>query len=121
MADSTGTIFGNQSKSYLEGLLRKAINDYVAFSYEKIKLSNGGISYLTIPDGAKYAELIIESDGSGDVARYLNTFQSTIDLTHGIPLSNGSTFDISMTENLTNFQIVGITGDLTYLHVQYYK
>lgn len=115
-------IFGNQSKSYLEQLVQNALNSFKAFSYEKITV-DGTVKTLTIPEGAKYAQIIIESDiaAPDNAIRYLLTKQTTVTTSTGIPLPNGGILDITDYANLQGFQIIHVTAGTTYAHVQYFK
>jgi len=112
--------FGNQSKSYLALLARYANNSFKAFSYERITV-DGTVKNLTIPDGAKYALMVLESDVTGVAARYLETLQTTVTADFGLPIENGSGLDVTDTQNLSQFQITQAQAGTHYLHVQYYK
>jgi hypothetical protein len=112
--------FGNQTKSYSNLLVRAAYNNFKAFAYEQIAI-DGSIKKLNIPDGAKYALLTVESDVDGIVVRYLETLSETVAVGYGIPVTNGSAFDVTDYENLVNFQITEESSNTTMLNVQYYK
>lgn len=113
--------FGNQSKSYLSSILRNSLNSFKAFSYESITV-DGTVKSLTIPSGAKYALITVESSvTSGVVARYLETKQSTVTTTLGLALRDGSVFDITDAENLAGFQITQAQAGTHVIKVQYYR
>lgn len=114
--------FGNQSKSYLSGILRNALNSFKACGYEAITVS-GTAQYLTIPDGAKYALMKLVSSGTGDAANYLE-FKLPVTASVGMPISDGTVFDVTDAQNLAGFNIIKTTAGAaftTVLHVQYYK
>lgn len=113
--------FGNQSKSYLSGILRSALNSFKAFSYESITI-DGTVKTLTVPDGAKYALITVESSvTSGVIARYLETKQSTVTTTLGLALRDGSVVDVTDAQNLAGFQVTQATAGTHVIKVQYYK
>ncbi len=113
--------FGNQSKSYLSRLQRSALNSFKAFSYESITV-DGTVKTLTIPSGAKYALVTVESSvTSGIVARYLETKASTVTTTLGLALRDGSVIDITDAQNLVGFQITQAQAGTHVIKVQYYK
>lgn len=111
--------FGNQEKSYLSGLLRSALNSFKAFAYEDIAVDNTE-KHLTVPADAKYALMKLVSDGTGNVANYLE-FIGTVSSSKGIPISDGTVFDVTDYANLKGFSIQEITSNSTTLYVQYYK
>lgn len=113
-------IFGNQSKSYLFNLLKNALNSFKSIGYERITV-DGTVKNLTIPAESKYALLVLESNGTGFVARCLQNLGTTVTTTTGMPISNGSVIDITDMQNLVGFQITEISSNTTYLHVEYYK
>jgi len=115
-------IYGNQSKSYLSQLVQNALNSFKAFAYEKITV-DATVKTLTIPTGAKYAQMVLESDIASPAyaARYLITKQTTVSSTEGFPLTNGSVIDVTDFANLQGFQITRVTAGTTYLYVQYFR
>ncbi len=112
--------FGNQSKSYLSLLVRNALNGFKAFSYQALTV-DATVKQLTIPDGAVYALMTLESDASGIAARYLETLQTPVSTTAGMALSNLDRFDVTDAQNLSQFQITRAQAGTHTLHVQYYK
>lgn len=109
-----------QDKNTLYRLL--AGKDLIACGYEKLSLS-AGVESLTIPDGATYAELRLESDITTQVAaRYLMLGTATLPTTSiGMALNNLDFFDINNGTNLANFRIIQATAGAHVLHIQYYK
>ena len=113
--------FGNQSKSYLAGLLTSALNSFKAYSYESITV-DGTVKTLTVPADAKYALMTLESSVlTGIVARYLETRQTTVSTTAGLALRDGSVIDITDAQNLSQFQITQAQAGTHVLKVQYYR
>lgn len=112
--------FGNQSKSYLSRLLRGNLNSFKAIGYEAITV-DGTVKALTIPSGAKYALMRIESDKTGVVARYLETTASTVSSTVGLGLVALDPLDITDAQNLNGFRITQAQAGTHTLYVQYYK
>lgn len=115
--------YGNQSKSYLSRLQRSALNSFKAFGYEQITVDSN-IKNLTIPNGTKYALMIVESDNTTDiVARYLEFGGSGTPVASGtgMPIKDGTVFDITDMQNLAGFQIIEESNNTTLLNVQYYK
>lgn len=115
-------IFGNSEKSYLEGLFRAGQNGFKAFGYEAITVS-GTVQYLTVPTGARYALMKLVSSGTGDAANYLE-FNLPVTASVGMPISDGTVFDVTDAQNLAGFNIIKTTAGAaftTVLHVQYYK
>lgn len=115
-----GTVFGNQNKSYLEGLLRQSLNSFKSFGYQQITVDST-VQGLTIPDGAKYALLTLESDGTGYVARVLQNLNTVISSSVGMPIANGFIGDITDAENLRGFRITQTGSNTTILNVEYFK
>lgn len=98
----------------------------VACGYQKVSVTDAAISYLTPTTGAKYCEISVSSGTTtGFVARYLNyrnATPATLPTTaEGLPLSHGTVFDISNSDSINNFGVIGITGLTCTLYVQYYK
>lgn len=97
-----------------------------ACGYEKLAVTDAAISYLTVPTGTKYCEISVSSaTTTGFVARYLNyrnATPATLPTTdEGLPISHGLVFDISNSDSIVNFGVIGITGITCTLYIQYYK
>ncbi len=110
----------DQSKSYLEKLVRIAENSPKALSYESITV-DGTVKRLTVPVDATYAYMTLESADTGVAARYLETTSITVSNTIGLPLVNLQNLDILDYQNLVNFQITRVQSGATTLKVQYYR
>lgn len=115
--------FGNQSKSYQSLLLRAALNGYKAFGFQQLTVANSVVN-LTIPADAKYALIVVESTISTNCIRYLEFGGSNTVVaagTVGIPVSNGSVFDITDAQNLAGFQAIQEGAGTHKLNIQYYR
>lgn len=115
-----GNVFGNQNKSFLEGLLRLGLNSFKAYAFEQITV-DGTVKPLNPPTDAKYALCVLESKGTGIVARIADFPLSTLATGVGIPLVNQSSFDITDFANIDGFRITQEGANTTILNVQYYK
>lgn len=114
-------IFGNSEKSYLEGLFRATQNSFKALSYQQITVS-GSSQALTVPSTARYALCIVESDNTtAIVARFLETTQTTVAIGVGMPVKDGTVFDITDFANLSGFRIIQESANTTKINIQYYK
>lgn len=114
-------ITGDQTKVYAAKQLQAALNGFKAFSYEQITVS-GAIQNLTIPTGAKYALVIVEStEATNIVARYLEFKSTAVAAGTGLPVKDGSVFDITDAQNLTGFQVIQEAAYTTKLNIQYYR
>lgn len=115
--------FGNQSKSYLNQLLRVTKYNLLAFSYEKLDVSTAGVKSLTVPEGARYADISVESSVTASVPmRYKLLGASSLPTsTDGHFLNNGTVFDISGTPNLNNFRVIQTGAGTHTIHVTYFK
>jgi len=116
---------GDQSKVYIAKQLQAQLNGFKAFGYQQLTVDNT-VQNLTIPTGAKYALMVMESDLATTCARYLEFkgVSAGIDVVasgFGLPLSNGTVFDITDAQNLTGFQITEEAGGTHKLNIQYYK
>lgn len=114
-------IFGNQSKSYLSELVRQGLNSFIAFGYEKITVGSSVVT-LTPPAGAKYATITVESSvTTGVVIRCLQNLSTTVTSSVGQGLRDGSVLDITMAENLKNFQAIQAQAGTHNIYVEYFK
>lgn len=112
--------FSDQSKSYLEQLVKIATNSPKAIGYESI-IVDGTVKRLTVPLDATYALMVLESADTGVAARYLETLIPTVSTSIGLPISNLQQLDILDYQNLVNFQIIRVQSGTTTLKVQYYR
>lgn len=112
--------FSDQSKSYLEQLVKIATNSPKAIGYESITV-DGTVKRLTVPIDTTYALMVLESADTGVAARYLETLTIPVSSTVGLPISNLQQLDILDYQNLVNFQITRVQSGATTLKVQYYR
>ncbi len=111
----------DQSKSYLQQLVKIALNSPKAIGYEKITV-DGTVKKLTVPLDATYAKITLESaDTTGIAARFLEVNSPLVTSSSGMPLYNGTVSDILDYQNLIGFQIIRAQSGATSLNVQYYK
>ena len=113
-------LFGNQSKSYLEAILKNIAVGPKAFSYEKIVI-DGTVKKLTIPEGATLAKITAESDAGLNTAGIRYSIVATPTATNGMPLSNLDSIVVDETENLINFSATQAIAGVHALNVTYYK
>ena len=115
--------FGNQSKSYLQELVRLNKYNLLEFSYEKLDVSTAGVKNLTVPNGAKYAEISAESSVTATVPmRYKLLGTSSLPTaSDGHAITHLLVFDISGKPNLDNFRVIQTGAGTNTLHVTYYK
>lgn len=109
-----------QDKNTLYRLLSpKELN---ACGYQALTV-DGTAKSLTIPEGAVYAELRLETSVTSDIAaRYLMLGDNTLPTTTvGMALNNLDFFDINNGTNLLNFRIIQVEAGTHKLHIQYYK
>ena len=109
----------DQSKAYLQELLKLNKYNLVAFAYEKIIVTGTAIS-LNVPVNARYADITLESSITASVpVRYLMSGVPTA--TDGKALNHLTVFDVSGTQNLINFKAIQTTAGTHTLYVEYYK
>lgn len=114
-------LFGNQSKSFLAELVKINKSNLLAFAYQKLTVS-GSVVALTVPDGATYALVTVESSLSTPAIRYLELGNVTPPTsTDGMVRTTLDTFDITGAPNLINFRAIQVAAGTHTLHVQYYK
>tara|TARA_R110000868_G_scaffold296078_1_gene556376 strand:+ start:57 stop:404 length:348 start_codon:yes stop_codon:yes gene_type:complete len=113
-------ITGDQTKVYVARVLQANLNSFKAFSYQQLTLSNA-VQNLTIPDGAKYALITVESTITTICGRYLETKQTAVAIGTGMPFSDGAVFDITDAQNLAGFQVIQEAAGTHKLNIQYYK
>lgn len=113
-------LYSDNSKSLLRGILQKSNHDLLAVGYEKISVST--IKSLTVPTGATYALITVESSLTTPAIRYLELGDKTPPTsTDGIQRSNLDAFDVNGYSNLLNFRAIQVGVGTHTLHVQYYK
>lgn len=112
--------YSDNSKSLLRGILQKSNHDLLALGYEKITVST--VKSLTIPTGATYALISLESSILTPAIRYLELGDKTPPTaTDGLQRSNLDVFDVTGYTNLLNFRAIQVGAGTHVLHVQYYK
>lgn len=109
---------GDQSKEYLKELLQITRYNLVACGYQKLTVAGTAVS-LTIPTGARYALVVVQSSIATPAIRYLE--YGTPTATDGIPRSDLDAFDIQGAQNLANFKAIQVGAGAHTLHIQYYK
>ena len=101
-------------------LKQAAYNSMEAFSYQKLSVGSTAVS-LTVPEGAKYADISLESSNTTTVAvRFLIT-GGTPTSTDGKPLVHTTEFDILGVQNLKKFKAIETASGTHTLHIQYWK
>jgi hypothetical protein len=110
----------DNSKSYLRALVSESRNSVKSLGYQQLTVS-GSVQNLTIPTGATYALCVIESIGTGIVARVLQNKASVVSAGVGMPLYAGSILDISDFANLDGFQIIQESASTTKINIEYFK
>lgn len=114
-------LFGNQSKSFLAELVKINKSNLLAFAYQKLTVSSSVVA-LTVPEGATYALVTVESSLSTPAIRYLELGNVTPPTsTDGMVRTTLDTFDITGAPNLINFRAIQVAAGTHTLHVQYYK
>lgn len=109
----------NQSTTEIVRAIRYTPN-LVAFGYQKLTVTGAVAQSLTVPTGALYAEIRVESaTTTGILMRYLMTGAAPT-ATDGMGLSYLDFFDITNGDNVANFKVIAVSGSHT-LHIQYYK
>ncbi len=113
--------YGNQSKSYLDQLLRHQKYNVTAIGYQQLTVGAEAVN-LTIPDGATYAMIEVESDLTTPAIRYLELGDTTLPTAStGIRRSNLDGMDITGRPNLENFRAIQVGAGTHKLNVVYYK
>ncbi len=111
--------FGNQSKSYLSELVRLNKYNLLACGYQKLTV-NGTAVALTVPAGAKYADITLESTVTASVpVRYLISQAPTA--TDGKALNHLTVFDVTGRPNLEQIKFIQTGAGTHTLHIEYYK
>jgi len=111
--------FGNQTKSYVSELVRLNKYNLIAFSYQKLTVAGTAVA-LTVPDGAKYADITLESTVTASVpVRYL--ISATPTATDGKALNHLTVFDVTGKPNLDKIKFIQTGAGTHTLHIEYYK
>jgi len=114
--------FGSdQAKSLLRELLQITRYNLVACGYQKLTI-DGTVKSLTVPDGARYSLIVLQSSITTPAIRYLELGDKTQPTaTDGIPRSDLDALDVQGYQNLVNFRATQIAAGTHTLHIQYYK
>lgn len=96
--------------------------DLIACGYQKLTVTGASAQALTVPTGATYCEIRVESaTTTGIIMYYLLLGTTTAPTTSsGIPLTYLDIFDITGGDNVVNFRVIAVSGSHT-LHIQYFK
>ena len=114
-----GQEFGNQSKSYLSELVRLNKYNLLACGYQKLTVAGTAVA-LTVPAGAKYADITLESTVTASVpVRYLISQAPTA--TDGKALNHLTVFDVTGRPNLEQIKFIQTGAGTHTLHIEYYK
>ncbi len=106
----------NTERQLLTKVLKHASNNAKAISNQTLTLS-GASQSLTVPANTNYAFLAIEG-GAGTIAYFWQDGTAPT-IGTGIPLTAGTTFDISDYANISNFRIIGAgTLQVQYFNIQ---
>lgn len=113
--------FGNQSKSYLDQILRQQRYNLTAIGYQQLTVGAEAVA-LTVPEGATYALIEVESDLTTPAIRYLELGAATLPTAStGIRRSNLDGVDVTGRPNLENFRAIQVAGGTHKLNIVYYK
>lgn len=98
-------------------------NDYVSCGYQKLDFSTAGAKAATVPTGAVYMEVRIESSvTTGIVGRYLNLGAGTAPTaTDGMGVSHLDFFDFAGSDMVNNFRIIQTGAGTHIAHIQFFK
>lgn len=100
-------------------ILKTLNNDYRAFAHEILTVG-GTVVKLTIPTGARYALINVESSATGKAIRFwLDGSAPTT--TNGLFKANNEAFDITEFSNLENFKAIQAQAGTHKLMVQYFS
>lgn len=93
-----------------------------ACGYQQLTVTGGTAQSLTVPSGARYAEVSVESATlTGFIMRYLCLGDTTPPTTTaGMPLAYGTVFDLGTSDAVNRFRVIAVSGSHT-LNIQYYK
>ena len=96
--------------------------DLIALGYEKLSVGASSVA-LTVPAGAKYALINVQSTVVADIAvRYLELGNTVLpSASEGLGKSDGDYFDVKGLTNLQNFRAIRTQPGTHTLHIQYYS
>jgi hypothetical protein len=113
---------GDQIKQYTKELVNLTRKTVTAFYYEKISV-DGTVKSLTVPDGATYAEIQLDSTATGAAIRVLmlGTAGTQPSTTDGLGYRDGTFWDVTGYQNLLNFRVTRAQAGTHTLYIQYFK
>lgn len=96
--------------------------DLIALGYQQLTVTGASAQSLTVPTGATYCEIRVESaTTTGIIMYYLLLGTTTLPTTStGMPLAYLDLFDITGGDNIVNFRVIAVSGSHK-LNIQYYK
>ena len=89
----------------------------IALTSEDLAVSTTAVSLASIPATANHAEVHVWGATGADYV-IITVDGSTPATNHGVRQSDGLTFELESIDELTNFQVLGVSN--VVLHVQYY-
>lgn len=109
-------------------LLHALVHGGKCLGYEKLSVDDSAPVPLTVPDGAKYAILVVDADAtSTNPNKVINWREDGDDPTNdagtneGLILGDNSILEIKGAANLANFKMIGKEASKTHnVRVQYY-
>jgi hypothetical protein len=115
------TMFGNQSKSYLEKLVRQGNNSPVCIGKETFTVTTGALGLANIPTEATHVEIQVESTNTTDAIRYWYD-GSNPTASVGMVQGNGAYIELTNAENIRKLKVIkGTGGGTTQMNVLYFK
>ncbi len=112
-------MFGNQSKSYLEKLVRQGNNSYTCIGHETLVIT-GTAQSLVGNVNATNAIIQVQSTVSTTAIRYWEDGTVPTSST-GFSQGNGAVMELSNQQNIVNFKAIKETAGTTQIVVHYYK
>lgn len=113
-------IFGNQSKSYLELLVRQGNNSPKNIGYQKLTV-DGTVDILTIPSGSTFCQIRLESSVTSGITIRYRMDGTDPTSTDGMGLSHLESIAVFDAENMTKFKAIQAVGGVHILHILYFK
>lgn len=105
----------------LERLVRRAENAPQAIGYQQLTVA-GSVVQMTIPSGANYALLVVESTiAAPSIAIRYTENGTTPAAGTGMPKGNTDAFEILSYQNIQNFKAIQEAVGTHKLNITYYK
>lgn len=106
-------------QSIQRDILKQLSNDYNAFAVQTVSVTTSALG-LTIPSGAKYALIQIESTNTVDAVRFW--INATPTSTVGMIRNHLDVLDLIGANNLAQFRFIkGAGGGTSQLNIIYYR